>query len=73
MLIALGFPNLRYVLDLLKGPGLIYEVNVVVRQCESDKSLGPNGFMFKFVKKYWQMLQNDILIFVSKVQATIVM
>ncbi|GKV07574.1 hypothetical protein SLEP1_g19328 [Rubroshorea leprosula] len=36
------------------------EIKQVVWDCESSKSLGPNGFNFKFVKVMWEDIKVDI-------------
>ncbi|GJU50878.1 zinc finger, CCHC-type containing protein [Tanacetum coccineum] len=36
-----------------------------VWDCGSDKSPGPNGFTFKFLKKHWDLIQNDVFAFVK--------
>ncbi|GJT51302.1 putative RNA-directed DNA polymerase, eukaryota, reverse transcriptase zinc-binding domain protein [Tanacetum coccineum] len=38
----------------------IDEIKYAVWQCGSDKSPGPDGFSFKFVKKYWEIMKQDI-------------
>nr|GFA45593.1 transposon TX1 uncharacterized [Tanacetum cinerariifolium] len=38
----------------------IDEIKYVVWQCGNDKSPGPDGFSFKFVKKYWEIMKQDI-------------
>ncbi|GJR27798.1 hypothetical protein Tco_1104030 [Tanacetum coccineum] len=38
----------------------IDEIKYAVWQCRSDKSPGPNGFSFKFVKKYWEIMKKYI-------------
>jgi len=37
------------------------EVLEVVRQCDSSKCPGPNGFNFFFVKKNWEVIGKDIV------------
>jgi hypothetical protein len=37
------------------------EVKEVVQQCEGNKSYGPDGFNFSFVKKFWHIIKDDIL------------
>ena len=38
---------------ILERPFEMSEVKKAVWDCGSDKSLGPNGFTFKFIKHYW--------------------
>nr|KAJ0224778.1 hypothetical protein LSAT_V11C100030150 [Lactuca sativa] len=33
--------------------------------CGSDRALGPDGFSFRFIKKIWEMLKDDIYNFVD--------
>ena len=39
----------------------IGEIKNVVWSCGSDKSPGPDGFTFKFLKKYRELLKEDIM------------
>ncbi|GJY11301.1 putative RNA-directed DNA polymerase, eukaryota, reverse transcriptase zinc-binding domain protein [Tanacetum coccineum] len=41
------------------------EIKASVWDCGSQKSLGPDGFSFMFVKKYWDLLHIDIQTFVN--------
>lgn len=36
------------------------EIRSVVWNCEGDKSPGTNGFNFRFIKRFWQELKEDI-------------
>ncbi|GKE15256.1 RNA-directed DNA polymerase, eukaryota [Tanacetum coccineum] len=47
-------------IEELEKPITIDEIKYVVWQCGSDKSLGPDGFSFKFMKKYWEIMKQDI-------------
>ncbi|GKB82717.1 putative RNA-directed DNA polymerase, eukaryota, reverse transcriptase zinc-binding domain protein [Tanacetum coccineum] len=44
----------------LESPCSLEEIKNTVWSCGSEKTPGPDGFSFKFVKKYWEVLQHDI-------------
>lgn len=46
------------------APISLNEVKVVVWACRGDKAPGPDGFTFKFLKKYWDMIHTDVMKFV---------
>jgi len=48
--------------DLIK-PFSVEEVKVVVWDCDSFKSPGPEGITFGFLKEFWDMLKNDVMRF----------
>ncbi|KEH25499.1 endonuclease/exonuclease/phosphatase family protein [Medicago truncatula] len=62
--------NLKFrSLSVLEGEGLITlfsvdEVKVVVWDCDSFKSPGPDGVNFSFIKEFWLLLKDDIMRFV---------
>nr|GEU51935.1 RNA-directed DNA polymerase, eukaryota, reverse transcriptase zinc-binding domain protein [Tanacetum cinerariifolium] len=41
------------------------EIEKAVWDCGSDKALGPDGFTFAFVKKYWEDIKLDIFKYVN--------
>ena len=47
--------------DLLCDNITEVEVLEVVSQCGSSKCPGPDGFNFAFVKKYWEVIETDIV------------
>ncbi|GJV18221.1 RNA-directed DNA polymerase, eukaryota, reverse transcriptase zinc-binding domain protein [Tanacetum coccineum] len=49
------------------------EINEAVWDCESSKALGPDGYSFAFMKKYWVTIQKDLYDFVNLFFATCVM
>ncbi|GJS88146.1 hypothetical protein Tco_0770782 [Tanacetum coccineum] len=51
--------------DSLETPDYLDEVKNVVWDCGSSKALGPDGFSFAFVKKYWDDIKIDILEYVN--------
>jgi hypothetical protein len=46
----------------LISPFSLEEIEEVVRCSDGNKSLGPDGFNFSFLKKCWGMLKGDIRI-----------
>ncbi|GKC48596.1 putative RNA-directed DNA polymerase, eukaryota, reverse transcriptase zinc-binding domain protein [Tanacetum coccineum] len=66
------YPNERFKkLDSCSGESLVSEVTLeeikdVVWSCGGDRAPGPDGFSFKFVKTYWEMMKNDIFDFVQE-------
>ena len=44
----------------LEAPITLQEIKNAVWACGNDKSPGPDGFTFKFIKKYWEVLLGDI-------------
>ena len=58
----LAFKNLSYV----EGNGLIKpfsvdEVKTAICDCENDKSPGPYGVHFGFIKEFWEVVKGDIM------------
>ncbi|KAI3506473.1 hypothetical protein L1887_28832 [Cichorium endivia] len=47
--------------SFLEMPFSLEEIKQAVWDCGSEKAPGPDGFTFKFVKKYWDVLSNDVL------------
>ncbi|GJU08325.1 RNA-directed DNA polymerase, eukaryota [Tanacetum coccineum] len=37
------------------------EIKKAVWECGTNKSLGPDGFSFKFIRKYWNIIQHDVV------------
>ncbi|GJW88341.1 cytochrome P450 [Tanacetum coccineum] len=46
------------------------EIKEVVREYESDKAPRPDGFTFKFFKKHWDILENDVFSFVKEFESS---
>lgn len=42
------------------------EIKTAVWSCGSDKAPGPDGFSFRFIKKYWAILESDIVKYVQE-------
>lgn len=51
--------------DFLEAPISIPEIKNVIWSCGGEKAPGPNGFSFKFFKKFKEIIKNDILEFVK--------
>lgn len=49
----------------LESPFSLQEIKSAVWACGNDKSPGPDGFTFKFIKKYWDVLLGDIAVVVK--------
>jgi len=64
--------NLNFrTLSMAEGVGLIKpfsldEVKATVWDCDSFKSLGPDGINFDFIKDFWHELKDEIMRFVSE-------
>ncbi|MCI79415.1 RNA-directed DNA polymerase (Reverse transcriptase), partial [Trifolium medium] len=44
---------------LLTAPFVLEEIEEVVMKSDDNKSPGPNGFNFAFVKSFWPMLKGE--------------
>jgi len=51
--------------EMLVGEFSDEEVKAAVWGCESSKSPGPDGFNFGFIKSYWDILKEDVLLAVK--------
>jgi hypothetical protein len=38
------------------------EIEDVVRSCDGNKSLGPDGFNFAFIKEFWSLMRGEVRI-----------
>lgn len=47
--------------DLLEAPFIEAEISFAVKDLETNKTPGPDGFTAEFYKKYWNILKHDIL------------
>jgi len=45
--------------DMLANKITKEEIKTVVWDCESNKSPGPDGFNFNFIKKFWGLIKED--------------
>ncbi|GJS17303.1 hypothetical protein Tco_0411775 [Tanacetum coccineum] len=45
----------------LEGMFFRKEIKKAVWDCGNEKSSGPNGFTFDFFKKYWEIIENDLV------------
>ncbi|RDX95383.1 hypothetical protein CR513_22105, partial [Mucuna pruriens] len=37
------------------------EIKSVIWDCEGSKSLGPDGYIFQFIKSFWEILKLDVV------------
>ncbi|GKV31185.1 hypothetical protein SLEP1_g39903 [Rubroshorea leprosula] len=52
--------------DHLVGAFSEEEIDVAVRECDSSKAPGPNGFNFDFVKNVWELIRVDVIRFLHE-------
>nr|GEX27699.1 RNA-directed DNA polymerase, eukaryota, reverse transcriptase zinc-binding domain protein [Tanacetum cinerariifolium] len=52
--------------DMLETDATLEEIRSTVWDCGNDKAPGPDGFTFGFIKRYWELLKNDIMEFVTR-------
>ena len=45
------------------------EIRTAVWDCDSEKSPGPDGLNFKFIKQFWQIMKLDVLRFIDEFHA----
>lgn len=43
----------------------LQEIINAIWECGNDKAPGPDGFSFKFIKKFWSIIQDDVMRFVK--------
>ena len=55
--------------SLLVAPFQEIEIQNAVGECGSDKSLGLDGFNFRFIKQFWDILKPDILCYIHEFHA----
>lgn len=55
--------------DLLVGSFNADEIRAAVWDCGSEKSPGPDGLNFKFIKQFWEVLKPDFNRFIHEVHA----
>ncbi|GJW16081.1 RNA-directed DNA polymerase, eukaryota, reverse transcriptase zinc-binding domain protein [Tanacetum coccineum] len=56
----------QHQLEILESEVSLEEIKEVVWDCGSDKSPRPDGFSFGFIKRYWNMMKNDIFAAISE-------
>ncbi|GJX28628.1 putative RNA-directed DNA polymerase [Tanacetum coccineum] len=56
--------------QLLDQPFTLQEIKNTVWECGGDKAPGPDRFTFKFVKKHWDVIKDDIVAYVKEFEAT---
>ncbi|GJX64738.1 hypothetical protein Tco_0299081 [Tanacetum coccineum] len=47
------------------------KIKDAVWDCGREKVLGPDRFTFKFIKKYWYFLENDIISYVKHFESSV--
>ena len=57
--------NQNLIADIYEG-----EIQETICQCEGNKSPGPDGYNFNFIKKYWDVMKGEIVDAVSHFQIT---
>ncbi|GKE07602.1 hypothetical protein Tco_1399620 [Tanacetum coccineum] len=57
--------------SFLDQPFSNQEIKDAVWDCGGDKAPGPDGFTFEFIKKYWEIIGNDILAYVKEFEASV--
>jgi len=55
--------------DMLVGSFLEEEIRATIWDCGSEKSPGPDGLNFKFIKQFWKLLKSDISRFLTEFHA----
>ena len=55
--------------NMLVAPFQEEEVRQAIWDCGSEKSPGPDGLNFKFIKKFWQLFKPDVLRFLDEFHA----
>lgn len=56
--------------DLLTNPFMEDEIKEAVWSCEVDKAPGPDGFTFKFWKRYWELIKVDVIRFIKDFESS---
>ncbi|GJW34052.1 putative RNA-directed DNA polymerase [Tanacetum coccineum] len=57
-------------MQYLDGPFSSLEIKEAVWDCGSDKAPRPDGFTFKFIKKHWNLIEDDIISYVKEFEAS---
>lgn len=55
--------------DWLDSPFELREVKNAIWDCDGEKAPGPDGFNFKFIKKFWSLMQDGIMCFVKHLES----
>lgn len=56
-------------LRMLESPFLMEEIVATVKECDSFKAPGPDGYNMAFVKKSWNVIKNDVFKFFQEFHA----
>ncbi|GJZ07007.1 putative RNA-directed DNA polymerase, eukaryota, reverse transcriptase zinc-binding domain protein, partial [Tanacetum coccineum] len=59
-------------LDFLESMVSMDEIKAAVWDCGSQKALGPDGYSFMLIKKFWDLLKHDLQSFVVRFSLLIV-
>ncbi|GKV05619.1 hypothetical protein SLEP1_g17606 [Rubroshorea leprosula] len=54
--------------EILIAPFSEEEIKEAIRDCDSSKAPGPDGFNFKFVKDQWEVIKADVIQFLQEFQ-----
>ncbi|GKV32262.1 hypothetical protein SLEP1_g40879 [Rubroshorea leprosula] len=54
--------------ETLIAPSSEEEIKEAIRDCDSSKALGLDGFNFKFVKDQWEVIKEDVIQFLQEFQ-----
>lgn len=46
----------------------VEEIKETIWNCDNDKAPGPDGFTFEFIKRYWSLMQEDIMKFIDNLK-----
>lgn len=52
--------------SFLAAPFSLDEIKQAVWSCDSDKSPGPDGFNFTFLKKFWSSIKEEVSLLVGE-------
>ncbi|KAJ0471319.1 putative RNA-directed DNA polymerase [Helianthus annuus] len=67
-------PNLATISDneasMLEQPFSVEEIKAAVWDCDGDRAPGPDGFNFKFIKRCWSSLREDLVKLFNKFYET---
>jgi len=53
----------------LIAPFSLLEIETVVKDSDGDKSLGPDGYNFTFIKEFWYLIKDDVRIMFDQFHA----
>ena len=47
--------------EFLERPFIEEEIWLAISSCDNNKSPGPDGFIFEFIKKIWSVVKEDLI------------